>query len=679
MTKKVKIIVDGKEVRVPASSTLLQACEMVGVEIPRFCYHERLSIAGNCRMCLVEIAKEPKLAASCARTVAEGMIIHTNTAKVRQGRKGVMEFLLINHPLDCPICDQGGECDLQDEAIAYGFDKKRYDESKRAVEDKDMGPLIKTVMTRCIHCTRCVRFAQEVAGVPELGATGRGETMEVVTYLGATLTSEMSGNMIDLCPVGALTSKPYAFVARPWELRQVETVDVMDALGSNIRVDARGRDIMRILPLVNDDINEEWISDRTRFVWDALNLQRLDRPYVRHNGLLQEATWDEALKLIARRFQKTKPDRIAALAGDLVCAESIKALKDLMDFLGSPHMDCRQEGAKIGFAGRGGYLFNTTIAGIDEADVLLLVGCDPRVEAPVLNARIFRCWHHGNLHIGYIGKPTNLNYDVEQLGEAPNVLTQNAFFKKLKRAKNPVMILGMGALARPDGEAVFASALALAHETGMFSKDWNGFNVLHTAAARVGALDMGFLPRKGGLDTRGISAAARKGKIDIVYLLGADDVPMEAFEKSFVIYQGSHGDAGAHAADVVLPGAAYTEKEATWVNTEGRPQRGRKVIFPPGKAKEDWRILRALSETLAMPLPYDTLSQLHSAMVFCAPHLEQIGQVVPTKKPPSLPPQKKPPALGRTPLTPIKKDPYLANSIARASKTLAECSRQHTK
>ena len=672
----VKITVDGKEIRVPVGSTLLQACEMAGVEIPRFCYHERLSIAGNCRMCLVEVEKEPKLVASCARTVTEGMTVHTTTQKVRHGRKGVMEFLLINHPLDCPICDQGGECDLQDEAIAYGFDKKRYSESKRAVEDKNMGPLIKTVMTRCIHCTRCVRFAQEVAGVPELGATGRGETMEIVTYLDATLTSEMSGNMIDLCPVGALTSKPYAFTARSWELRQVETVDVMDALGSNIRVDARGRDIMRILPLVNEDINEEWISDRTRFVWDALRLQRLDRPYVRRKGQLQEASWQEAFTLIAQRFRKTKGDRIAALAGDLACAESLKALKDLMDLLGSPHMDCRQDRAKIGFAGRGGYLFNSTIAGVEQADVLLLVGCDPRLEAPVLNARIFKCWHQGNLQVGYVGTPTNLNYEVELLGDTPDLLTrENGFFKRLKQAKTPMMILGMGALTRLDGEAVFAAAVELAHKTGMFSREWNGFNVLHTAAARVAALDLSFLPRKGGYDTQGICTAARRGEIDLVYLLGADDVPMDAFEKSFVIYQGSHGDAGAHAADVILPGAAYTEKDATWVNTEGRPQQGRRVIFPPGEAKEDWRILRALSEALGTPLPYDTLQQLRAAIATQAPALGRIGEIVPAE-PPSRPAG---PPLQEKPLTPAQSDPYLTNPITRASQTLAECSRLYQK
>ncbi|MGE0613524.1 MAG: NADH-quinone oxidoreductase subunit NuoG, partial [Hyphomicrobiales bacterium] len=555
-----KLIIDGREIEVENGITLIQACEQAGVEIPRFCYHERLSIAGNCRMCLVEVVGMPKPMASCALGVndlrpgrnGEPPEIKTTSELVRKARNGVMEFLLINHPLDCPICDQGGECDLQDQAMAYGIDANRYAENKRAVEDKYIGPLIKTIMTRCIHCTRCVRYMTEVAGVEELGATGRGEDMEITTYLEAGITSEMSGNVIDLCPVGALTSRPYTFSARPWELRKFESIDVMDAVGSAIRVDARGREVMRIMPRNNDPVNEEWISDKSRFIWDGLRTQRLDQPYVRQRGKLVPATWDEAFAAISKKLKGADGKRVAAIAGDLAAAEEIHALKTLMESLGSPNMDCRQDGAKLTNAhGRGGYIFNSTIEGIDQADAILLIGTNPRWEAPVLNARIRKRYRTGGVTIGVIGQQLDLTYPYDYLGAGPETLQDLAggkhdFHKALKKSTRPMIIVGQGALARPDGEAVLALAARLAGGIGAIAGDWNGFNILHTAASRVAALDLGFLPGRGGLDTAGIVKAAGSGKLDIVWLLGADEIEMEALGKAFVIYQGSHGDNGAH-------------------------------------------------------------------------------------------------------------------------------------
>ncbi|MGE0660879.1 MAG: NADH-quinone oxidoreductase subunit NuoG, partial [Reyranellaceae bacterium] len=491
-----KMTIDGIQIEVPAGITVLQACELAGREIPRFCYHERLSIAGNCRMCLVEQEKAPKPIASCAMPVAEGMVIKTDTPVVQKARKGVMEFLLINHPLDCPICDQGGECDLQDQAMAYGFDKSRYHENKRAVPDKNLGPLIKTSMNRCIHCTRCIRFATEVAGVEELGATGRGEHMEVTNYVSKALTSEMSGNVIDLCPVGALTSKPYEFAARPWELRKTESVDVMDAVGSNIRVDARGAEVMRVLPRLNEEINEEWISDKTRFACDGLKRQRLDRPYLRRDGKLQAVTWGEALTAVAQKLNGTAADRIAALAGDLVDVESVHALKELLAGLGVKNLDCRQDGAKIDPSNRASYLFNSTIAGIDQADAILLIGADPRREAPIVNSRMRRRWLTGALSVASVGPTFDSTFPVTELGASPAVLNgfvngSAAFAATLKNAKNPMIVVGMGALARDDGAAILALARQVAEACNVVREGWNGFNVLHTAAGRVGALDAG--------------------------------------------------------------------------------------------------------------------------------------------------------------------------------------------
>ncbi len=669
-----KLTIDGKEIEVEAGLTVLQACELAGAEIPRFCYHERLSIAGNCRMCLVEMERAPKPIASCAMPAADGMVIHTDSAIARKARKGVMEFLLINHPLDCPICDQGGECDLQDQAMAYGGDRSRYDENKRAVKDKYMGPLIKTIMTRCIHCTRCIRFATEVAGVPELGALGRGEHMEITTYLEKSMTSELSGNVIDLCPVGALTSKPYAFTARSWELTKTESIDVMDAVGSNIRVDARGGAVMRVLPRLNEDVNEEWISDKTRFACDGLMRQRLDRPYVRRDGRLQEATWDQAFDTIAAQLKGVSGDRLAALAGDQADAEAMFALKDLFTALGSPHLDCRQDGAFLDPSRRENYLFNTGIAGIDDADACLFIGTDPRHEAPIIEARLRERWLQGGFPAASIGAPVEHTFHVEAIGDGPDavqaVLDGGADFAAvLEAAERPMLILGQGALTRPDGAAVFAAARKIAEKYGLIREGWNGFNVLHTAAARVGGLDLGFVPGPEGADTAAILERAGQGGIDAIYLLGADEIDMEALGPAFVIYQGHHGDTGAHRADVVLPGAAYTEKTATYVNTEGRVQRTERAVFPPGDAREDWTIIRALSERLGHKLPYDNVGELHGLMFDEAESLfGRRGAVadVPDSRADAAMDPSAPFAL------PIDNF-YMTCPISRASETMAEC------
>ena len=620
-----KLTVNGIEVEVEDGATVLHACEEAGVEIPRFCYHDRLSIAGNCRMCLVDMERAPKPVASCAMPAGEGMVVRTDTDRVTKAREGVMEFLLINHPLDCPICDQGGECDLQDQAMGYGFDSSRYEENKRAVEDKHMGPLISTTMTRCIHCTRCVRFATEVAGVPELGAIGRGESMEITTYLERTLASELSANVIDLCPVGALTSKPYAFAARPWELSKTESIDVMDAVGSNIRVDSRGAQVLRVLPRLNEEINEEWISDKTRYAIDGLRRQRLDRPYIRgRDGKLAPASWDDALATVAARLKKAKPAAMAAITGDQCDAEAMFALKRLFDKLGSSNIDCRQDGAAIGGA-RAGYLFNSTIAGIDDADALLIIGSNPRIEAAVLNARIRRNWLATRLPVGVVGPQMDLTYDAENLGEDPAILAdilsgKAKFAGKLKKAKRPMIIIGMGALARPDGAAILGTAHEIADTYGVVAGDWNGFNVLHTAAARVAGLDLGLTPGRGGLDVAGMYKAAEGGKLDVVWLQAADEIDADRLKDAFVIYQGHHGDRGAHVADVILPGAAYTEKDGIYVNTEGRVQYAGRATFPPGEAREDWTIIRALAGRMGVNLGFDSLVELREDLFEIAPH-----------------------------------------------------------
>jgi NADH-quinone oxidoreductase subunit G len=669
-----KLTIDGIEVEVEPGTSVLQACEQIGIEIPRFCYHERLSVPANCRMCLVEMERAPKPVASCAMPCGEGMVIKTNTELVHKARKGVMEFLLINHPLDCPICDQGGECDLQDQAMGYGFDRSRFQENKRAVKDKYLGPLIKTIMTRCIHCTRCIRFADEIAGVPELGATGRGEHMEIGTYIEQAISSELSGNLIDVCPVGALTSKPYAFTTRPWELRKTETIDVMDAVGSNIRVDTRGPEVMRVIPRLNEDVNEEWLADKSRFSYDGLKRQRLDRPYVRKDGKLQPASWAEAFAAIAAKVKGIPGDRIAALAGDLVDAEAMLALKDLVEGLGSKNLDCRQDGAAFDTSARAGYLFNTTIAGIEKADAILLIGTNPRWEAAMVNARIRKRYLMGGLKVGVIGQQIELTYPTTYLGAGPQTLQdvlegKHAFSDVLKNAKRPMLILGAGALRRADGPAIHALARQLAESFNLIQDDWNGFNVLHTAAARVGGLEMGFLPGQGGKGTADILAGASAGQIEVVYLLGADEIDTAKLGKAFVIYQGHHGDRGAHRADVILPGAAYTEKNGLYVNTEGRVQMARMAAFPLGEAREDWKIIRALGEQLGVKLPYDSLSQVRKRLAETSPVFRSIEALVAAEWGP----------FGRAGTVenahfePVIENYYMTDPISRASATMAKC------
>ena len=679
-----KIKVDGKEIEVPDHYTLLQAAETAGSEVPRFCFHERLSIAGNCRMCLIEVkGGPPKPAASCAMGVrdlrpgpnGETPEIFTNTPMVKKAREGVMEFLLINHPLDCPICDQGGECDLQDQAMAFGVDSSRYKENKRAVEDKYIGPLVKTIMTRCIHCTRCVRFTTEVAGISELGLIGRGEDAEITTYLEHAMTSELQGNVIDLCPVGALTSKPYAFQARPWELNKTESIDVMDAVGSAIRVDTRGREVMRILPRVNEQVNEEWISDKTRFIWDGLRTQRLDRPYVRKDGRLVAASWPEAFEAIKTAVAKTKGSKIGAIAGDLATVEEMYALKLLMQSLGSPNIDARQDGSVLNTAnGRASYIFNPAIDGIELADAILIIGSNPRFEASLLNARIRKHWRAAGTPIAVIGEQADLRYKYEYLGSGAETLADLAngslkFLSVLKKAQNPMVVIGQGALSRADGASVLGLAAKIAADTGALSAEWNGFGVIHTAASRVGALDIGFVP-----GTNGKTVAEMKGALDVLFLLGADELNWEKKSKAFTVYIGTHGDQGAHNADVILPGAAYTEKSGTYVNTEGRVQMTNRAGFAPGNAKEDWAILRALSDVLGKKLPFDSLAALRSVLYAEYPHLAMIDHIE-AGDPADV--KKLANASGsveKTAFVSPVKDFYLTNPIARASAVMAECS-----
>jgi NADH-quinone oxidoreductase subunit G len=657
MTDLKKIIIDGNEVEVDGAMTLIQACEVAGIEVPRFCYHERLSIAGNCRMCLVEVVGgPPKPAASCAMQVRdlrpgpEGQppVVRTSSPMVKKAREGVMEFLLINHPLDCPICDQGGECDLQDQAMAYGMADSRYTEIKRASTDLDLGPLVATTMTRCISCTRCVRFTTEVAGITQMGQTGRGEDSEITSYLNQTLDSNMQGNIIDLCPVGALTSKPYAFTARPWELTKTETIDVMDAMGANIRVDTKGREVKRILPRNHDGVNEEWISDKTRFVWDGLRRQRLDRPYIRENGKLRPASWPEALGAAAAAMKGRK---VAGLVGDLASTEAAFALKNLMEGLGGV-VECRADGAKLPAGNRSGYVGTATIEDVDNAQFIQLIGTNPRDEAPVLNARIRKAWANG-ANIGLIGEAVDLTYDYAHVGTDRAALNSllGKQYGAVKDAPS-VVIVGQGALREADGSAVLGAAMQLAVETN------SKLMVLHTAAGRVGAMDVNAV-NENGMD--GVNAA------EVIYNLGADEV--EIGDGAFVIYQGSHGDRGAHRADVILPAAAYTEENGLFVNTEGRPQLAMRAGFAPGEAKENWAILRALSAELDATLPYDSLAQLRQGMVAAHPHLAGVDQVaenewvaVGTGK------------LGDAAFRNAVSDFYLTNPIARASEVMAELS-----
>jgi NADH-quinone oxidoreductase subunit G len=678
-----KLIIDGKEIDVPPEYTLLQACEAAGAEIPRFCYHERLSIAGNCRMCLVEIKGGPKPVASCAWGVrdcrpgpnGEPPEISTRSPMVKKAREGVMEFLLINHPLDCPICDQGGECDLQDQAMGYGVDTSRFAENKRAVEDKYLGALVKTSMNRCIQCTRCVRFSAEVCGAPEMGATGRGEDMEITTYLETALSSELQGNLVDICPVGALTSKPYAFAARPWELGKTQSIDVTDGVGSAIRVDTRGREVMRILPRVNEAVNEEWISDKTRHVVDGLRTQRLDRPYIRENGKLRAATWPEAFAAIAAKARLSDGKRIGAIAGDLAAVEEMFALKDLLAKYGSVNLSVQGGDAFDPKAGRGSYIFNPTIAGIEHADALLIVGSNPRKEAAILNARIRKRWRSGQLKIGLIGPKADLTYRYDYLGAGTDSLSdvaarKHSFAEVLRAAKKPIILVGSGAAARHDGSAVLALAAKLALDFGVVNDGWNGFGVLHDAASRVGALDIGFAGGAGGLSAAQMTTF---GMLDVLFLLGADEI--KAPDGTFVVYIGTHGDRGAHRADVILPGAAYTEKSGIYVNTEGRVQMANRAAFPPGEAREDWAIIRALSEALGKKLAYDSVATLRQALFKAVPHLMRIDQIEAGKATDIRTLAGKGGSIEKGPFKSSVEDFYLTNPIARASAVMAECSR----
>ncbi|WP_324751577.1 NADH-quinone oxidoreductase subunit NuoG [Roseovarius sp. Pro17] len=658
MTNLRKVNIDGTEIEVDGAMTLIQACEIAGVEIPRFCYHERLSIAGNCRMCLVEVVGgPPKPAASCAMQVrdlrpgkdGEAPMVKTNSPMVKKAREGVMEFLLINHPLDCPICDQGGECDLQDQAMAYGVDFSRFREPKRATEDLDLGPLVETHMTRCISCTRCVRFTTEVAGISQMGQTGRGEDAEITSYLGETLDSNLQGNIIDLCPVGALVNKPYAFTARPWELTKTESIDVMDALGSNIRVDTKGREVMRMLPRNHDGVNEEWIADKTRFVWDGLRRQRLDKPYIRENGKLRAATWPEALSVAAAAMNGKK---VTGLVGDLVPVEAAFALKQLIEGQGG-HVECRTDGAKLPAGNRSGYVGTARVEEIDAADKVLLIGTNPAVEAPVLNARIRKAWLRG-ADVVLVGEKVDLTYDYEHMGADRAALAHVADLDMTElKGKNCIVIVGQGAISEADGEAVLAMAQAICDKSG------GKLLVLHTAAGRVGAMDAG-CTTEGGLN------AALDGA-EVIYNLGSDETEIAA--GPFVIYQGSHGDRGAHRADVILPGAAYTEEQGLFVNTEGRPQLALRASFAPGEAKENWAILRALSGEMDATLPFDSLPQLRKALIAKVPHLAGIDQVPQNEWQPL-----DVTALGKAAFRSAIKDHYLTNPIARASQVMAELS-----
>ncbi len=663
------LTIDGNEVTVDAGTTVLQACEKLGIEVPRFCYHERLSIAGNCRMCLVDMERSPKPIASCAMPAGDGMVIHTNTERVKKAREGVMEFLLINHPLDCPICDQGGECELQDQSVAFGGGNARFDENKRAVEDKNMGPLIATTMTRCIHCMRCVRFSDEIGGVDDMGALGRGENSEVVTYLDGLLDTELSGNVIDLCPVGALTSKPYAFTARSWELKSTASIDVMDAVGSNINIDTRDGAVMRVLPRIHDDVNEEWISDKTRFAYDGLKKRRLDRPYVRKGGKLEPVSWNEAFAAVKSGLEGVKGSEIAGVVGDLADMESMFALKNLLSSLGSSRIESRQDGTALDASVRAGYIMNTGIAGIEDADLVLLVGTNPRTEAPLVNARIRKANRKG-LKVLSIGSSVDLTYDVEEFGDDASLLKsakggRHAISKLLKAAEKPMIIVGQAALKGANGSAVLKMARDVADK--YCQKDgWNGFNVLHTAASRVGALDLG-LTSEGGITA--IQADAEAGKLKAAFLLGADEFDTASLKNTFTVYLGTHGDEGVKNADIILPSAAYSEKSGTYINTEGRVQKAVKAADAPGDAREDWTILRALSDVVGETLPFNSASQLQAKLVEAVPHVAQLD-TLPTEAWGDFGVEGE---IAKEGFAAAVSDFYQTNPIARASSVMAEC------
>ncbi|KAF2491738.1 NADH-quinone oxidoreductase [Lophium mytilinum] len=680
---EVELTIDGKKVSIEAGSALIQACEKAGSTVPRYCYHEKLMIAGNCRMCLVEVERAPKPVASCAWPVQPGMVVKTNSPLVHKAREGVMEFLLANHPLDCPICDQGGECDLQDQSMRYGADRGRFHEmgGKRAVEDKNIGPLIKTSMNRCIHCTRCVRFANDVAGAPELGSTGRGNDLQIGTYLETALDTELSGNVIDLCPVGALTSKPYAFKARPWELYHTESIDVLDGLGSNIRIDARGIQVMRILPRLNDDINEEWINDKSRFACDALSTQRLVNPLIRTEDSFQPASWEQALVEIGNAYKRIAPkgDEFKVIAGPLVETETLVAMKDLANKLGSENLALDQpkgsEPVAHGIDVRSNYTFNSKIYGVEEADAILLVGTNPRHEAAVLNARIRKQWLRSDLEIGLVGQDFESTFEYEKFGDTAASLKSalaGAFGKKLQAAKKPMIIMGSGVVENPDAKAIYdiVGTFIDKHKANFTTPEWNGYNVLQRSASRAGAYEVGFtVPSQTVADT----------KPKFIWLLGADEINEAEIPKdAFVVYQGHHGDRGAQIADVVLPGAAYTEKSVTYINTEGRAQMSRNAVSLPGAAREDWKIIRAASEYLGAPLPFDDVEALRDRMEEISPALRRYDVVESTGLPQLTKVQLVDMNKGAKPTgAPLKKvidNFYFTDSISRNSPTMARCS-----
>ena len=664
-----KLKINNIEVEVEEGLTVLQACEKGGVEIPRFCYHEKLSIAGNCRMCLVEIEKSPKPVASCAMPASDGMIIKTNTEFVEKARKGVMEFLLANHPLDCPVCDQGGECDLQDQSMFYGVDKSRYKENKRAVPEKNMGPLIKTQMTRCIHCTRCIRFATEIAGVSELGAIGRGEDMQITTYLEQSMQSELSANVVDLCPVGALTSKPYIFEARPWELKKTETIDVMDAIGSNIRVDTYGWEVKRVLPRINEDINEEWISDKTRYACDGLLSQRLDTPYIKYNGKFEKGSWKEVFEIIKSKFANTDKKKICGVTGDLTNMESLYIFKEFFNkTLGSNNVESRNDHTYLNPNKRENYLFNSSINGIEEADFILLIGSNPRYEATILNARIRKSYLQNKTKIISLNDVGDLTYPYDALdGNIENIKEivedKHKISKLIKEAKKPLIILGQSALKSNSGKYIFESVKSFLNKNNKINKDWNSLNVISKNASTVGSFDLGLYQTENGSNE--ILKDLENNKFEILYLLGQDSLKFKK-QKEFIIYQGSHGDQGAEMADIILPGAAYTEQNGYYTNLEGKLQKAFKASYPPEDAKEDWQIINELSEIISHKKLFKNKDELDSSLLNQLNlHLEKDAQKK-TKDIDSL-------KFEKEILNIQTEDYFYSNVIARSSKTMFEC------
>lgn len=672
-----KIIINDKEIEVDNGATVMDACKKAGIEVPHFCHHPKLSIAGNCRMCLVEIERCPKPVASCAQPISESMIVRTNSPMVEKARKGVLELLLLNHPLDCPVCDQGGECDLQDLTMKHGPGESQNIFPRRLVSEKNMGPLVGTVMTRCIHCTKCVRFMNEVAGSPEIGAFSRGEDMEISTYLEKNLDSELSGNIIDLCPVGALTSLPFKFQARSWEMEHINSIDISDAVGSNTRLDVRGMNVMRILPRSNDDINEDWISDKARFSYDGLKAQRLDKPFIKESNSFKEASWDSALEYIQEKISSTKSTEVAALSGDLVDCESTFLLKELMNDIGSPHTDCRLNNAPFDPKHRESYLFNTTISGIEEADCILLIATNPRTEAPLINARIYKRYLKGGLTVARIGIEEKLNYPTLHLSDNAHLLQdilsgKHIFSKTWKSAKKPMLIIGESALSRRDDLTIMHTAQQLCKQVNAHNDEWNGYNILHTHAASVGSLDVGFVPGENGLNAMQILDASKKNTIKVLFLHGVDCFNRKDFgDDTFIIYIGHHGDLGAHAADVILPSTAYNEKTALYVNTEGRVQQVNQATPSLGLAKTDWKIIKLLADTLGVTLPYNSREDILKKLGNINNAFQQIGMI--TKNTLQDIKLSTPETLSNKPFEPLITNFYMTDVICKNSVVMAEC------